>query len=148
MSSHLLLPSLFFFLFFSPLTWPHEAEEWWSTAHFGLFWQPYWPESGLISLFQPESNRIIHFGSISVGIGPNRSQSAGFVPNRAELKKEGESAHRTSDSTSGRVRCGCGGPEVAPMLSSWFVGICWDGTYICVQETLSISLFFQQGWII
>ena len=55
---------------------------------------------------------------VSVGIGPNRSQSAGFVPNRAELKKKGESAHRTSDSTSGRVRCGCGGPEVAPMLSN------------------------------
>ena len=45
---------------------------------------------------------------VSVGIGPNRSQSAGFVPNRAELKKRvnqriGHRTPRRGESGAGAV---------------------------------------------
>ena len=61
MSSHLLLPSLFFF-FFSPLTRPHEVEEWQPlpisaavSAGIGLSRWPFWPYQ---FPFPPEFGRV------------------------------------------------------------------------------------------
>ena len=84
MSSHLLLPSLFFFFF--PLTRPHEAEE----------WQPLSISAAVSAVLACFGGRSAVSVPVSTRIGVNLAESVRIAVNKKKKEiKRGESVRRT-----------------------------------------------------
>ena len=143
MSSHLLLPSFFFFF---PLSQGHMKQKNGSHCPFrpvaaavsagisriSLFRWPFRPKSAVSACFDGR------FGCISFHFRQNQSESARFGPNRRESariwlsrrewtqikKKGGELASRMLNTASTRIGLRCGNLGAASMLSRWaFTGV-------------------------